>query len=114
MASTLPIRTFDRQDDFTIVERNRLSHWLQAGTISFITWRTWDSMPKTVLARWHQERSDLLKAHGIAPDADWKKAARDLPVPIRLQIHNLLSARWEAHLNECHGECVLRRPEIAQ
>jgi len=42
---------FDPQGDVTIYYR-RLPHWDQPGVMSFLTWRTVDSIPTEVLARW--------------------------------------------------------------
>ena len=42
------IRVFDPKDDVLVVER-RLPHWSQAGTICFITFRSFDSLPKPVI-----------------------------------------------------------------
>ena len=55
---------FDPEQDFQVFER-RLPHWAQAGTLCFITWRTWDSIPKPVLQHWLDERNRWLARHGI-------------------------------------------------
>ena len=57
-------RSFDRDEDILVTER-RLPHWAQAYTLCFITWRTWDSIPKPILRRWLKERWEWLLAHGI-------------------------------------------------
>ena len=38
---SFPLQAFDPQAEFTIVQR-RLPHWCQAGSVCFITFRTWD------------------------------------------------------------------------
>jgi hypothetical protein len=58
------IQVFDPKQGYAIIER-RLPHWSQAGTIAFITWRTWDSIPEAVLNEWLAERDDWLPRHGI-------------------------------------------------
>jgi hypothetical protein len=50
-----PLQTFDPTAEYSIVER-KLSHWSQTGCACFITWRTIDSIPKSVLRRWHADR----------------------------------------------------------
>lgn len=66
------MQTFDPEQEVHVVYR-RLPHWSQAGTIAFITWRTWDSMPEHVVRQWQSERAAWLKLHGIDPDAaDWQ------------------------------------------
>ncbi|NQT15400.1 MAG: hypothetical protein HQ582_21770, partial [Planctomycetes bacterium] len=62
--SELGFRVFDPDEDVHLVER-KLPHWAQAGTLCFITFRTWDSMPKPVLERWLNERWEWLKRQGI-------------------------------------------------
>ncbi|HYT92991.1 MAG TPA: transposase [Gemmataceae bacterium] len=70
-------------------------------------------MPKQVLERWLGERETWLVQHGIDPHAgDWKAALERLPLAEQHGFHRKLSARWEACLDECHGACVLRRPEL--
>jgi type I restriction enzyme R subunit len=107
------IQVFDPDQEFTVVER-RLPHWSQAGTISFITWRTWDSIPAEVLQRWLTERDAWLKRHGIDPNADWRSQLRSLSPTLRREFQLRVSDRWNEHLDACHGACVLRRLELAQ
>jgi type I restriction enzyme R subunit len=108
------MQVFDPNQEFAIVER-RLPHWSQAGTITFFTWRTWDSIPEKVLREWQRERSAWLRHHHIDPLAgDWETRLRQLDAKLIQQFRLLLSDRWNDHLDECHGECVLRRPELAK
>ncbi|MGA2618952.1 MAG: transposase [Thermoguttaceae bacterium] len=93
----------------------RLPHWSQRGTIAFITWRTWDSMPAPVIAAWLTERDALLRRHGIEPSrADWKACLQTLPKSVAREVTGQLFARWNDRLDALHGACVLRPPEIAQ
>ena len=55
---------FDPEREFSVTER-RLPHWVQAGTITFITWRTWDLLPEKIIRRWQDERAAWLRKHGI-------------------------------------------------
>jgi type I restriction enzyme R subunit len=108
------MQTFDPQQEVLIVER-RLPHWSQAGTLAFITWRTWDSIPAPVLKRWLGERCEFLKRSGIDPNAaDWSRRLEELPYAAREAFRNNLAARWNDALDACHGECVLRRMELAK
>jgi hypothetical protein len=52
---SLPFRFFDQQADIGIVER-KLPHWSQPGTVTFITWRTFDSLPTAVVKGWLADR----------------------------------------------------------
>jgi type I restriction enzyme R subunit len=130
------IQVFDPKQGYAIIER-RLPHWSQAGTIAFITWRTWDSIPEAVLNEWLAERDDWLTRHGIecsdlAPRGKCRPLApREAPslgerrLHLREQLKSLgpallrefqikFSNRWNDRLDECHGACVLRRPEHSQ
>jgi putative transposase len=114
MASTLwPLQVFDPTAEFTIIER-RLPHWSQAGTVAFITWRTDDSIPRPVLRRWHADRDDWLRRHGVEPKSpEWRQTVQRLDAAVRREFVRTFSDRWHRHLDACHGECVLRRPELA-
>ncbi len=104
---------FDREQEFQVYER-RLPHWAQAGTICFITWRTWDSIPQLVLQQWLDERNRWLARHGInAETDDWKRKLGLLDPRQRKLFHRRLANRWHEHLDACHGACVLRQPELA-
>jgi type I restriction enzyme R subunit len=133
MSGDLPsrIQFFDRSQDYAVVER-RLPHWSQAGTIAFITWRTWDSMPVDVVKRWHVEREQWLRSHLAPRDESTSnrdsvrqgissRGARGLLSRLRAtepevygQFQEFCSNRWHDHLDACHGACVLKRPELSQ
>lgn len=140
MADQRPIEVFDPQRVVKLVER-RLPHWSQAGTITFITWRTWDSMPQRVIRTWQSERDAWLCRNGIDPavlltlrvrkrcdrsilDEDGRnrvspRAERGeyrldaLPPEKRRLFRQFVSDRWNDHLDGLHGACVLRRRELA-
>jgi putative transposase len=105
---------YDRQAERTVFWR-KLPHWSQAGTLCFIIWRTWDSMPATVVRRWLTERDEWLRGQGIAPSrTDWEAMVRDWPLSRQRTFREFVSRRWSEHLDELHGACLLRRPELAQ
>jgi|SRR5579872_3790024 len=109
-----PFHVFDQEADFSIVQR-RLPHWSQAGAICFITWRTDDSLPKSVLDEWHNNRSKWLGDLGIDPTS--KRWREDLQLLDSAKYQEFLSIfwnRWHDELDACHGACVLRQPELAK
>ncbi len=111
---SLPFRYFEPTEDYDIVERSHLPHWTQAGTICFITWRTWDSIPQQVAEHWRTERSAWLNRHGIDPFRDdWKQLLARLPMAAQQEFHAAFSERWNALLDECCGACALRQSELA-
>jgi REP-associated tyrosine transposase len=121
------VQIFDPEQDYSIVER-RLPHWSQAGTIAFMTWRTWDSIPEPILEKWLAERDAWLKRHGISVDSSlrerhpsrgarglhWQAILETLEPSLLKEFQLHLSDRWNDHIDACHGACVLRRPAISQ
>jgi putative transposase len=104
---------FDPTEEVDVVNR-RLPHWSQPGAITFITWRTWDSLPEKVIRQWQFERDAWLAKHGINPNAkDWQTRVQRLPPGLEQEFKSLLADRWNDHLDELHGACVLRRPEFS-
>src|SRR4051812_32619189 len=95
------------------VHYRRLPHWEQPGAMYFITWRTIDSIPADVLRRWRVERVTWLRKHDIDPfDDGWRDQLRLLPKPVRQDYHERFTNRWMECLDECHGACLLKRPEL--
>ncbi|MBM3892271.1 MAG: hypothetical protein FJ388_24405, partial [Verrucomicrobia bacterium] len=51
----------------------------------------------------------------ISPAAgDWKVRLAQLSPALVAEFHSTLSVRWQDLLDACHGECVLRRRELAR
>ena len=104
---------YDPLTEHTVAWR-KLPHWSQPGTLTFITWRTWDSMPAVVVHRWLAERDDWLRRHGVdAARPGWELLLNDWPLPQRQAFRRFVSGRWGEHLDQLHGTCPLRRPELA-
>ncbi|APZ95523.1 hypothetical protein [Fuerstiella marisgermanici] len=107
----MDLHFFDRNEPIAILDR-RLPHWSQPGVVCFITFRTDDSMPRTVVQNWHVERRIWLRQHGINPDDQrWKMLLRKLEQPIQEEFYATFSNKWHEELDRCHGACVLRDPE---
>ena len=110
----LSIRAFDSRDEYAVLGR-RLPHWCQRGTVAFITWSTWDSMPAHVMAGWLADRETWLRRHDIDPSlADWETRLLELPNKLAREFKTLISDRWNDHLDCLHGAGVLRRTELAR
>ncbi|HEX4592601.1 MAG TPA: hypothetical protein VH120_21940 [Gemmataceae bacterium] len=104
---------FDPSREIDVVRR-RLPHWSQSGVLTFITWRTWDSLPEKVIRHWQAERDVWLANHGIdGKCADWQVRLERLSQAQLDEFKNILAGRWNDHLDACHGACVLRRPELS-
>ncbi len=64
---TLPYRFFEPKEEYSVLERRSLPHWTQAGAICFVTWRTFDSIPRQVAEKWLNDRSAWLICNGVDP-----------------------------------------------
>ena len=114
--TTLPttMRFFEPHDHVAITRR-QLPHWAQAGTVCFITWRTHDSMPKAVLEEWLAARDRWLLQHDLEPSAaDWHAQLARCDPELVAEFHATFTARWQDALDVGLGECLLRRPDVAQ
>lgn len=99
----------------TEITHGDLPHWEQINAYYFITWRMADSIPAGVLERWQVERQAWLWAHGIdSRSDDWSRKLEELPDEVHREFYQRFTARWHGMLDECHGECVLRRPELSE
>ncbi|MCR9295399.1 MAG: hypothetical protein NXI32_21995 [bacterium] len=108
------VEFYDPRDSVTIYER-KLPHWSQAGTLCFITFRTFDSLPVSVIKRFHADRRNWLRLHGVNPDAqDCKERLAQLDKRLREEFWRTFSERWNLELDACQGECHLRRPEFSK
>jgi len=104
---------YDPREERAVVWR-KLPHWSQAGTVCFITWRAWDSMPAAVIRTWQAERDAWLRQRGIdSAAAGWEKLVERWPLGRRREFRQVVSDRWNDHLDELHGTCVLRHPQVA-
>jgi type I restriction enzyme R subunit len=91
-----------------------LPHWYQPGVTYFVTYRTNDSLPVEVAALWYRRRDDWLQRHGIDPmKPGWKSRLHELPDAQQKDFHNTFSREFMEHLDCGHGECVLKRSELA-
>ncbi|MCL2700057.1 MAG: class I tRNA ligase family protein, partial [Phycisphaerae bacterium] len=91
------------------LEKNQgryLPHWTRPGGTYAVTFRLDDAMPKHVLMGWKQERED------IATRA--KQQQRELTAREEYELDKLYSDRVESFLDAGAGECLLKKPEIAQ
>ena len=103
---------FDRSADVGISARNR-PHWDQTGSVTFVTLRLNDSMPKAVLLRWFAEQDEWLKQRGVETK-DREAALLAAPPHIQRAFKKFKLQRWHENLDNCHGRCLLRQPSIAK
>jgi REP element-mobilizing transposase RayT len=126
---------YDPAMDVRITAGN-LPHWFQPGVTYFITFRTADSLPVKVVQLWLRRRDDWLQRHGIeactvaggtrrsqithpngtrrVPATDWAAELQKLPLAKQREFHDLFSREFMEHLDRGHGECVLKRSDLAK
>lgn len=104
---------FDPRSDLAITEHFR-PHWTQAGAVVFITFRCADSIPKEVIKLWDRQEHEWLRIRGKNSKLHWSKSINLLSEFERNQFHQEFSRCREDCLDECHGRCVLRRPELSE
>jgi putative transposase len=100
-------------DQESAISNRQLPHWAQAGTLTFITWRTADSLPRVLQERLTRERHSLLARMGLDAGGDWEDAVARLPPADRGRVKWALFQQRDALLDSGAGACVLRRTELA-
>jgi REP element-mobilizing transposase RayT len=104
---------FDPQQEFT-VRAGKLPHWFQPGVTYFVTFRTDDSVPQSLLRSWHGRRDDWLQRHNINPrEVDWKAKLRQSH-ELELEYHRQFTRRFMTYLDRGYGACELRDPLLAE
>ena len=87
----------------------------QPGTLTFITWRTWDSMPATVVRQWLAARDDWLRLRGVdPPKPGWEARLNDWPARRVARVSQPCLGSLERQ-SRCAARLVsVGRPELAQ
>jgi putative transposase len=97
-----------------IVREGNLPHWYQPGVTYFVTFRTEDSIPQSLLRSWYARRDAWLREHGINPaTADWKVQLARVP-SLEREFGKRFTREFMEYLDRGYGACVLRRLELAQ
>jgi type I restriction enzyme R subunit len=104
---------FDPKQDY-VVRQGTLPHWFQPGVTYFITFRTKDSVPQSLVRSWHHGRDDWLRCHGINPTAtNWKQQLRASP-ELEREFNAKFTRVFMEYLDRSDGECVLRNSQAAE
>jgi REP element-mobilizing transposase RayT len=112
----------DRDAKIEFSERN-LPHWFQVDAAMFITFRTSDSLPREVVMRMQRELEEWLSfrklplelaAFTLGPkQPNHEQLLANLSTADRKQFRAIADRLFHGALDECHGKCVLKRPELA-
>ena len=104
---------FDPAGELTI-RAGKLPHWYQPGVTYFVTFRTEDSVPQSLMRSWHKRRDAWLRRHGIDPTPDaWKARLPERP-ELERQFHASFTREFLDYLDRGHGRCELRDPKLAK
>ena len=98
---------FDPDTSLAITYGSHLPHWEQIGATYFVTWRTLDSMPGAVIDAWLEDRNKWLAQNNLEVSK-----LKEWPEDKKTRYHVSFSNRWLNELDQCHGECVLRRQDL--
>lgn len=100
---------FYDSDSPAIESRRNLPHIDMPGVLTFVTFRLIDSMPKHVVARWHNEIEQWLRENELAgKTVDEIFESDDIPQNTKNDLRRFKNRRWHRHLDDCHGACILR------
>jgi REP element-mobilizing transposase RayT len=86
----------------TIRQGAHLPHWTKDGAVYAITFRLADSLPQHVLKAWHHESEEL------------EKRSAELTASELSRLRELHSEQIQSYLDAGHGDCWLRRDDIAE
>jgi putative transposase len=104
---------FDPKSDLFIYDHCR-PHWSQAGAVVFITFRTQDSIPRSVIERWDREKQEWLRLRGRDTGEHWSAIVETLSERERSDFQKTFNRCRETFLDSCLGRCLLKRPELSK
>ena len=104
---------FDREADYDQWDRTR-PHRHQSAAICFLTMRLNDSIPRSVILRWHQERIEYLQRLGVEVERNRKRGHEQLTAEQQAKFSKHFSRQRETTLDECLGGCELSDPRARE
>lgn len=122
-SAKLEFRAFDPASQVKKSARN-LPHWFQAGAVTFLTFRTADSLPREVVQRWQRELESWLARKGLPVALASSFSVRQTPKQKKLlatisaierrEYKRFANRLVNRSLDECHGACLMKRPDVAE
>ncbi|MEN6502971.1 MAG: transposase [Planctomycetaceae bacterium] len=94
--------------DYELIQQRQgacLPHWTRDEAAYAVNFRLADSMPQSVLEAWQNEREEIVKRAAAKGRQLTRQEQEDLDA--------LYSEKVQAYLDAGHGDCHLRRPEVA-
>ncbi|MDP1561158.1 MAG: transposase [Pirellulaceae bacterium] len=105
-------------------EGHHLPHWYQPGAAIFLTFRTDDSLPKPVIQQMQSSLSEWLRIHKLPENLanvwdsrrtpEQSRIIESLPPHVRSNYFKQVNQLLHRSLDECHGACPFRQPEVAK
>ena len=105
---------FDSKSQAIILRGSNLPHWTQSGATYFITFRTRDSIPQSVLEEWRRDIKGRYRTFKNSNGKYWNKWSANLPEALKREYLSLQKGRYFKLLDAHHGECLLRQSNISQ
>lgn len=94
--------------------RRNLPHLRIEGATYFVTFRLADSIPRSVVERWQEEREFWLRQNGVNPEwaisdaKSWNVAYHAIPIDERKAFEDSQQRQFLIELDKCHGSCILQ------
>ena len=109
MAEICDFNYFDPDQEYSVTYGD-LPHWEQEGATQFVTFRTSDSIPISLMKQWKREREHWLaiKTKNDSP-MPWFEKHKLLSAKQKLQFSRVFRHKHELELDKNHGECLLRQ-----
>jgi 1-hydroxy-2-methyl-2-(E)-butenyl 4-diphosphate synthase len=90
-----------------------LPHWRIPGATYAVTFRLADSLPESALADYHRRKDILTERLQELSSQRGSRSSLQALVALRSEIAGFQETFLDAALNQCHGDCHLKNPEIA-
>jgi REP-associated tyrosine transposase len=103
---------FNPEDDLLVKDRLR-PRWSPDGAVTFLTFRTSDSIPEQVVKAWERDKENWLARRGHT-GAHWSTLVPGLPAEEQRLFLRIFNRCREDYLDGCHGQCWLRNDDVAQ
>jgi putative transposase len=105
-------------------EGHHLPHWYQPSAAIFLTFRTEDSLPKNVIKQMQQSLLEWLRAQNLPDElanvCDSRRTPEQSQIidsllpQVRSNYFKKVNQLLHRSLDDCHGACPFRQPEIAK
>lgn len=108
----MKLRFLDKKEEL-LKTSARLPHWAQDLTLVYVTFRTADSIPLSVIESWEREKTDWIRNRGYKLLSSMDDSIAQMTKDERFRFACCFNRKREDLLDECLGRCLLRNPAIA-